>query len=134
MLGQHRRGWLPQGLGVVFLLLAIEKVSWLVRIPADYSLEYVLGFGLTGRPAWIASSLLAILLAWISAGCFRHRSEAVWAVAGYALYLAASYWVFLTLYSKLTLQTNLLSGAFISGAALAFCRYLIDRRAQFDQS
>lgn len=134
MLDRQRSGWLPQVLGVIFLLLAIEKIRWLVRVPANYSLEYLLGLELTGRPAWIASSLLAMLLAWISAGCFRRRSEAVWAVAGYFLYLAASYWVFLAQYSELSLQTNLLSGAFVSGATLAFCRYLIDRREQFDQS
>jgi hypothetical protein len=128
-----RKGWLPQVLGVVFLLLAVEKASGLIRGSADQTFEYVFGIPLEGPLAWMASALLSILLAWISAGCFRRRREIIWAVAGYAVYLGASYWVFLALYSVHSQQTNLISGAFFSGAALAFCRYLLDRREQFDQ-
>ena len=128
----RRSTWLPQVLGVTFLLLAIEKVRWLVQVPPDYSLEFVLGIELTGRMAWVASALLGILLAWISAACFRRRAHAVWAVAAVAIYTAVSVWVWQTKYSDHSQQTVLITSTFISAMALAFCRFLIDRRAQFD--
>jgi hypothetical protein len=126
----RRSTWLPQVLGATFLLLAIEKVRWLVR-PPDYSIEFVMGILLTGRLAWIASALLAILWAWISAACFRRRNHAVWAVAGAAIYTAVSVWVWQSLYSNHSRQAVLITSTFISAMALAFCRFLIDRRDQF---
>jgi len=94
----------------------------------------VLGIELRGRLAWAASVMLALLLAWISAASFRRRAPAVWGTIGYCIYLAISYWVWLAHYSPHGLQTELISGAFFSGMMLAICRFLYDRRTQFDQS
>lgn len=134
MLSEQARGWSPQVVGVIALLMAVEKVRWLVQIPANLSEEVLFGIELQGNLAWTASLLLALLLAWISAGSFRRRRQAIWAAIGYCLYLAVSYWVWLLQYSPHGTQTTLISGAFFLAFMLAMCRFLYDRRDQFDQS
>lgn len=133
MLSERARAWVPPVVGVITFLLAVEKVRWLVLVPADRTQEFVLGVELRGRMAWTASVLLMLLLAWISAGSFRRRREAIWATMGYCVYLAASYWIWLLQYSPHSLQTSLISGAFFTALMLAACRFLFDRRWQFDQ-
>jgi hypothetical protein len=133
MLSERVGAWVPVGVGAVCLLLAIEKIRWLVVAPADLTQEFLLGIELRGRLAWMASVLLMLLLAWISAASFRRRRQAAWAVMGYCMYLTISYWVWLAQYSPHSLQTKLVSGAFFMGMMLATCRFLFDRRGQFDQ-
>jgi len=133
MLSERAAGWLPSVIGVVALLLAIEKVRWLVLVPAEASQEYLLGFDLRGPTAWTASILLMLLLAWISAASFRRRRDAIWGSIGYCVYLALSYWIWLLSYSPHSLQTNLISGGFFTAFVLGMCRFLFDRRRQFDR-
>ena len=133
MISERAGRWVPPFVGAVALLLAVEKVRWLVQLPVDFSQEFLLGIELTGRMAWAASILLMLLLAWISATAFRRRRDAVWAAMGYCVYLSLSYWVWLYLYSRHSQQTHLLSGAFFMGMMLAICRFLFDRREQFDR-
>lgn len=133
MLSEEARGWVPSVIGAIALLLAIDKVRWLVILPGSMSEELLLGVEFHGWMAWSTSILLMLLLAWISAASFRHRRAAVWWTIGYCLYLAISYWVWLLRYSPLSLQTNLISGAFFFALMLGACRFLFDRRHQFDQ-
>lgn len=133
MLSEQARGWVPPVVGVIALLMAVEKVRWLVLVPTHLSQEVLLGAELEDRAAWMASGLFVILLAWISAGSFRRRRQAVWATIAYCLYLSISYWLWLMQYSRLSLQTNLISGAFFMAFVLGICRFLFDRRDQFDQ-
>jgi lipopolysaccharide export LptBFGC system permease protein LptF len=119
--------------GVIALLMAVEKVRWLVLVPAEFSQEVLLGIELQGRVAWTASILLAVLLAWISAGSFRRRRQVIWVAIGYCLYLGLAYCLWLMQYSSHGTQTTLISGALFLAFMLAMCRFLFDRRDQFDQ-
>jgi hypothetical protein len=130
---QVPRGWAPPVIGVIALLLAADRARSLTFIPPDMTEELVLGVNLTGRAAWAASIILMLLCAWISAGCFRRRRDTVWVVIGFLVYTALSYCAWLLLYSPQNLQTNLISGAFVTAFLLALCRFVFDRRSQFDQ-
>src|SRR5262245_47243613 len=81
MASGHARGWLPPLIGATALLLAFTKVYWLMW-PTVPMQEFLLGLELEGRTAWMASILLMLLLALISAAGFRRRRDAVWGAMG----------------------------------------------------
>jgi hypothetical protein len=132
MLEQPSRGWLPPVLGVAALLLAVDTARQLIAVPPQYCQGFLFGIETAGVTAYAASVLTMLFYAWLSAGAFRRRAQMVWAVVGYSVYLIVSVWVWTTTYATQSLQTQLITASTVTVLLLVLCRFVIDRREQFD--
>lgn len=123
--------WLPQLIGVVALLLAIDGLRELLYVPATQASFVLAGVIIEGIPAWTAAAVHTTLLAWLAVMSFQRRAVVVPAVLGYAGYMIVSIWVWSFLYPTVSEGTHLITSSLVTVLLLVVCRIVLLHRPVF---
>lgn len=125
--------WLPNVLGVVALLLAVDGLRELLWVPAAQSSFFLMGFLIQGGVAWAAAAMQTAFFGWLAFVSFQRRAMAVPAVIVYCTYLTVSIWVWSYLYPTATFGTHLITNSLATTLLLVVCRVVLVNRAEFSR-
>lgn len=128
------RAWYPRLLGIVALVLAVVNLLDLLLTPTANATQFLAGHLFTGTGAQVATAVHTAFFAWVAWGCLTRRAIMVWTVMAYALYLAASVWIWTWRYGEQlggSATTMLLINTVVTLSLLALARATFGRRHAF---